>query len=101
MERIDQRVALVGELVRVYVLGEKEGIDKGTVFASLVLDRLFDGFSVLFILLATLFMFVTMAVKAAPEALTITPVISTASAARSQRLALALEALNRTCAKWR
>lgn len=47
--------ARVGELVRVYVLGEKEKIDKGTVFASLVLDRLFDGFSVLFILLATLF----------------------------------------------
>jgi len=47
--------ARVGELVRVYVLGEKEGIDKGTVFASLVMDRLFDGFSVLFILLATLF----------------------------------------------
>jgi glycosyltransferase 2 family protein len=47
--------ARVGELVRVYVLGEKEGIDKGTVFASLVLDRLFDGFSVLIILLATLF----------------------------------------------
>lgn len=47
--------ARVGELVRVYVLGEKEDIDKGTVFASLVLDRLFDGFSVLFILLATLF----------------------------------------------
>ncbi|RQW85351.1 MAG: UPF0104 family protein [Geobacter sp.] len=47
--------ARVGELVRVYVLGEKEGIDKGTVFASLVLDRLFDGFSVLLILLLTLF----------------------------------------------
>lgn len=47
--------ARIGELVRVYVLGEKEEIDKGTVFASLVLDRLFDGFSVLFILLATLF----------------------------------------------
>jgi uncharacterized protein (TIRG00374 family) len=47
--------ARVGELVRVYVLGEKEEIDKGTVLASLVLDRLFDGFSVLFILLVTLF----------------------------------------------
>jgi len=47
--------ARIGELVRVYVLGEREGIDKGTVFASLVLDRLFDGFSVLCILLATLF----------------------------------------------
>jgi len=47
--------ARIGELVRVYVLGEREGIDKGTVFASLVLDRLFDGFSVLCILLLTLF----------------------------------------------
>jgi len=47
--------ARIGELVRVYVLGEKEGIDKGTVFASLVLDRLFDGFSVLLILVVTLF----------------------------------------------
>lgn len=47
--------ARIGELVRVYVLGEKEDIDKGTVFASLVLDRLFDGFSVLLILVATLF----------------------------------------------
>jgi len=47
--------ARVGELVRVYVLGEREQMDKGTVFASLVLDRLFDGCSVLLILLATLF----------------------------------------------
>ncbi len=47
--------ARLGELLRVYVLGEKEQIGKGTVFASLVLDRLFDGFSVLLILLVTLF----------------------------------------------
>lgn len=47
--------ARVGELVRVYLLGEREAIDKGTVLASLVLDRLFDGLSVLCILLATLF----------------------------------------------
>jgi len=47
--------ARIGELVRVYVLGEREGIDKGTVFASLVLDRLFDGCAVLCILMATLF----------------------------------------------
>jgi glycosyltransferase 2 family protein len=47
--------ARLGELLRVYVLGEKEGINKGGVFASLVLDRLFDGFSVLLILLITLF----------------------------------------------
>ena len=47
--------ARIGELIRVYVLGEREGIDKGTVFASLVLDRLFDGCAVLCILIATLF----------------------------------------------
>lgn len=47
--------ARIGELVRVYVLGEREGIDKGTVLASLVLDRLFDGCAVLCILMATLF----------------------------------------------
>lgn len=47
--------ARVGELIRVYVLGEREGIDKGSVFASLVLDRLLDGLSVLCILLITLF----------------------------------------------
>lgn len=47
--------ARVGELIRVYLLGEREAIDKGTVLASLVLDRLLDGFSVLCILLVTLF----------------------------------------------
>jgi uncharacterized protein (TIRG00374 family) len=47
--------ARIGELVRVYVLGEREGIDKGTVLASLVVDRLFDGCAVLCILMATLF----------------------------------------------
>ncbi len=47
--------ARLGEFVRVYVLGEKEGIDKSAVFASLVLDRLFDGFTVLLILLFTFF----------------------------------------------
>ncbi|KAF0221894.1 MAG: hypothetical protein FD174_225 [Geobacteraceae bacterium] len=47
--------ARLGEFVRAYVLGEKEGIDKSSVFATLVLDRLFDGFTVLLILLATFF----------------------------------------------
>ncbi len=47
--------ARIGELARVYVLGEREGIAKGAVFASLVLDRLFDGCAVLLILLAALF----------------------------------------------
>lgn len=47
--------ARIGELIRVYVLGEREGIGKGAVLASLVLDRLIDGFSVLCILVVTLF----------------------------------------------
>lgn len=46
--------ARIGELIRVYLLGEREAIDKGTVLASLVLDRLLDFFSVLCILLITL-----------------------------------------------
>ncbi len=44
-----------GEFVRAFVLGEKEGIGKSAVFATLVVDRLFDGFSVLLILLFTFF----------------------------------------------
>lgn len=47
--------ARLGEFVRAYVLGEKEGIDTSAVFATLVLDRLFDGFTVLLILLVTFF----------------------------------------------
>ena len=47
--------ARLGEFVRAYVLGEKEGLGFGAVFASLVLDRLCDGFSVLLILLVTFF----------------------------------------------
>lgn len=47
--------ARLGEFVRAYVLGEKEGLGVGAVFASLVLDRLCDGFTVLMILLFTFF----------------------------------------------
>jgi len=47
--------ARLGEFVRAYVLGEKEGIAISAVFASLVIDRLFDGFTVLLILLFTFF----------------------------------------------
>lgn len=47
--------ARIGEIIRVYLLGEREAIDKGTVLASLVLDRLLDFLSVLCILLITLF----------------------------------------------
>ena len=47
--------ARLGEFVRAYVLGEKEGLGTSAVFATLVVDRLFDGFTVLLILLVTFF----------------------------------------------
>ena len=47
--------ARLGEFVRAYVLGAKEEIDKSAVFATLVLDRLFDGFTVILILVVTFF----------------------------------------------
>ncbi|MBK5274138.1 MAG: flippase-like domain-containing protein [Desulfuromonadales bacterium] len=47
--------ARLGELARAYLLAKKENLEKGAVFASLVLDRLFDGFTVLLILLVTIF----------------------------------------------
>ncbi|MBP1753493.1 MAG: hypothetical protein H6Q57_2329 [Geobacteraceae bacterium] len=46
--------ARLGELVRAYTLGEKEQMDKSAVFATLVLDRLLDGFTVLIMLVITL-----------------------------------------------
>jgi uncharacterized protein (TIRG00374 family) len=47
--------ARMGEFVRAYVLAQREGLQTPTVFASLVIDRLFDGFTVMLILLYTLF----------------------------------------------
>jgi len=47
--------ARLGEFVRAYTLARKEQLETPAVFASLVIDRLFDGFSVLFLLLVTLF----------------------------------------------
>lgn len=47
--------ARLGEFVRAYLLARKEGIDTSAVFATLVLDRLCDGFTVLLILLFTFF----------------------------------------------
>lgn len=47
--------ARLGELVRAHSLGQKEGIGTSAVFASLVLDRLCDGFTVLLVLLVTFF----------------------------------------------
>jgi glycosyltransferase 2 family protein len=47
--------ARLGEFVRAYSLGKKEGIGTSAVFASLVVDRLCDGFTVLLVLLVTFF----------------------------------------------
>jgi hypothetical protein len=47
--------ARLGEFVRAYVLAQREGLQTPTVFASLVIDRLFDGFTVMLLLLFTLF----------------------------------------------
>jgi uncharacterized protein (TIRG00374 family) len=47
--------ARLGEFVRAYFLGQKEEIETSAVFATLVMDRLFDGFTVLLILLITFF----------------------------------------------
>jgi glycosyltransferase 2 family protein len=47
--------ARLGEFIRAYVLAEREGLETPTVFASLVIDRLCDGFTVLLILMVTLF----------------------------------------------
>jgi glycosyltransferase 2 family protein len=47
--------ARLGEFVRAYSLGQKEGIGTSAVFASLVVDRLCDGFTVLLVLLITFF----------------------------------------------
>ncbi|RNC67638.1 MAG: UPF0104 family protein [Desulfuromonadales bacterium] len=47
--------ARLGELVRAYVLGVREEIDTGAVVATLVLDRLTDGFTVLLFLIFTVF----------------------------------------------
>jgi len=47
--------ARLGEFIRAFVLAQKEGLQTPAVFASLVIDRLFDGFTVMLILLITLF----------------------------------------------
>ena len=47
--------ARLGEFVRAYSLGQKERIGTSAVFASLVVDRLCDGFTVLLVLLCTFF----------------------------------------------
>lgn len=47
----------LGELVRAYSLGTKENISRSASFATIVMERVFDGFALLFILWLTLFFF--------------------------------------------
>lgn len=47
--------ARLGELARAYVLARGQGMTTSSVFATLVIDRLWDGFTVLVILVITLF----------------------------------------------
>ena len=47
--------ARLGELARTYVLAERENLDKSSVFASVVIDRLTDVLSLLLLLILTLF----------------------------------------------
>ncbi len=47
--------ARMGEFIRAYTLARREQLETPAVFASLVIDRLFDGFTVMLILLWTLF----------------------------------------------
>jgi uncharacterized protein (TIRG00374 family) len=44
----------LGEIVRAVVLGYREGIDTSASFATVVVDRLLDGFTLLFILVVLL-----------------------------------------------
>lgn len=48
--------ARLGEIVRAFLLADREGLRKGTTLATLVLDRVLDGFSVLVIIVVTLFL---------------------------------------------
>lgn len=46
--------ARLGEFIRAYSLGRSEGVPNGAVFATIVVERLFDGLSVLLLLIAAL-----------------------------------------------
>ena len=48
--------ARLGEFIRAYLLAREERLETSAVFATLVMDRLWDVFSVLLIMVATFFM---------------------------------------------
>lgn len=47
--------ARLGEFVRAYVTGTREGVSRSRVFASIVLERFFDGLTIVMILLVLFF----------------------------------------------
>ncbi len=47
--------ARIGEFVRANILGNDEKVSKSSVFATIVIERLFDGMTILLILLVTFF----------------------------------------------
>jgi len=49
----------LGEFIRAYVLGRREGLSKSGVFATVVIERIYDGFMVLLLLVLAL-IFLTM-----------------------------------------
>ena len=51
--------ARLGEFVRAYVLSKKEGVRKSTTLATIFIERIFDGLSLLFILGALLLAYET------------------------------------------
>lgn len=46
--------ARLGEFVRAYALGRKESVPAGSVFATIVVERLFDGMSILLLMIYVL-----------------------------------------------
>lgn len=46
--------AHLGEVVRAYVLGRQENVSKSATFATVVLERVYDGLTVLFLLLVVI-----------------------------------------------
>lgn len=49
--------ARLGEFVRAYVLGERTGLRKSAAFATIVVERIFDGLTILFFLAVILIFF--------------------------------------------
>lgn len=47
--------ARLGEFIRAYMMGKKEGISKSSTLATIVVERIFDGFSLLFFLIVLSF----------------------------------------------